>query len=115
VKEWGLKNNKHKNKRRRELYDKNKEIIRLKQNAWREKNREHVNFQATNYRLNDLEKFKEMARIRSKKEVYSISDNYVKLLIKGRTSLRSADIPEVIVKCYRELLKFKREIKSVWR
>lgn len=59
-------------------------------------------------------KYKEAAKKRSKKDVESISDNYIKQLIHSQTKggIKFSEVPEHLIKLKRQTIIFKRFLKK---
>jgi hypothetical protein len=105
----------------KEYYLKNKEKILLssklsslrnRYNRDPEKHKEASKKKYIKWKNNNPDKYK-MHRIQSnKKEVATLSNCYVKKLIKANSILSKHDISQEIVDTYRELMKLKRLIKK---
>lgn len=99
IKDWGIL---YRSKNKKLISEKRKKQIKM-QRYIKVRNK---------YISDNLEKIRKYCKIKSKKERDNLSDNYIKQLIINKTCLKHNNIPEELVRVYRELIKLKREIKN---
>jgi hypothetical protein len=92
---------------------KNRERKLLRQKLWVGNNIDHIREQAKGYYYKD-EKRKVKQRVKKKKEIDDLSDQYILVIIRKKTGLLTNQIPNLgyAMESERELLKLKRAIKN---
>ncbi len=111
-------------------YELNKEVIRQKHATYRKENREKIAKGKRESRKRNkikymseqgianalfrhkMEREKNQKRLRDRKEVELLKDNYIKRKLKHRTNLKNEDIPQSLIEAKRAMLLLKRGIRK---
>jgi len=111
------KERRHKHREKLNSYDrdyreKNRLRIKLTLSQYYTK---HINIlveQATNWRKQNLDRYNESARIRSRRHTINLTDSHIKRLLTQRTHITTSEIPQALIELKRIEISINRLIEE---
>lgn len=109
---WGALHTEERKAQQRKHYLKYRDAIKARVERWRKNNKALVNAYSRSWRLQNHDKRLQICRRHNRKACDTLTNGYLNALL-SRRGFDPATIPTDVKDVFREVLKLKREIRSV--